>query len=187
MHYDIDRSVGHNYATGMRNARDRILDGSVRLAMDAGLDAWSIQRVADLADCAKALVIHHFETRPALLAATGLAVADRRMERRLAALQAGGTVALDRLWSVITDDVRTGLTRAAFGLASHRYPTRRPEDPTRIHAAVAAALGIPDDSLADPLALAAMLDGLEFQLLLGEPPALIRVAFDRLWVTMVEG
>lgn len=109
-----------------------------------------------------------------------------RLARRRGALAGGGTDALDRLWQTMVEDVETGLTKATFGLAAHHYPTRRPEDPALLHGAIATALDVPTDALAEPLAVMAMLDGLEFQMLQAVEPARVRPSFDRLWITLIE-
>lgn len=163
-----------------------ILLSSVALVRDKGLEGWSIERVANGAHCAKALVIHHYRNRPSLLRATGQRIAEMRLARRTAALAGGGTEALDRLWQTMVEDVETGLTKAVFGLAAHRYPTRRTDDPVLLHAAIATALDVPADAVADPIAVMAMLDGVEFQMLQADAPGAARPSFDRLWITLIE-
>lgn len=93
---------------------------------------------------------------------------------------------LDELWTMLTLDVQTGLSRATFALASQGYLGSRPEDWVEFHLTVATALGVEPTALADPVALAAMLDGIEFHLLIGGDREAGRAAFDRLWVTMLE-
>ena len=165
---------------------EAILQSSVRLTQSNGLEGWSIERVARGAKCAKGLVIHHYQTRPNLLQATATRVARIRLDRRTLALEPGGTDALDALWHTIIEDNDSGLSRATFGLSAHGYRTRRADDHQKLHAAIAAALAISPDALADPIAAAAMLDGIEFALLLGADAEVVRRAFDRLWVTLIE-
>ncbi len=167
-------------------AVEEILLASIALVRDRGFEAWSIERVANGACCAKALVIHHYRNRPGLLRATGLRIAEVRLARRRSALAGGGTDALDRLWRTMVEDVETGLTKAVFGLAAHQYPTRLPDDPVLLHAAIATALDVAPDALAEPMAIAAMLEGLEFQMLQAATPGTVRPSFDRLWITMIE-
>lgn len=168
------------------NNRDAILTASLRLLASHGFEGWSIDRVAREAGCAKALVIHHYGTRSDLLTATGARVAGVRQDRRLAALAEGGTEALDRLWLAVTEDFRTGVSRAAFSLAAQGYSSRGPGHAAALHAAVAKALDVPPEALADPSSLMAMLEGLEFQLMQGAEPLRLRPAFDRLWISLIE-
>lgn len=165
---------------------DSILESSLRLLADHGFEGWSIERVARLAGCAKALVIHHYGTRAGLLKATGARIAAIRLEARVGALAGGGTAALDRLWLALAGNVRSGLSRATFALAAQGYASRGPGDGSALHRAVAQALDVPSEALADPPALVAMLEGLEFQMLQGTDPTRIRSAFDRLWITLIE-
>lgn len=167
-------------------ALEAILQSSIGLVRDKGLDGWSIERVAKAAHCAKALVVHHYLTRPGLLRATGARIAEMRLGRRLGSLAPGGTVALDALWLTIVDDAETGMSKAAFALAAHLYPTRQSNDAAALHSAIARALDVPRDVLAEPVAVMAMLEGLEFQLVQDVEPAAVRPSFDRLWVTLID-
>lgn len=182
------RSVWVDYSlTSPVNAmRDNIISASVRTLSTAGLMGWSLQQVATEAGCAKGLVIHYFGTKASLLLETGDRIATVRAQRRLQAVGTRGTVGIDRLWQVITEDTALGTSAAALALASHGIPSRRPGDPAELHAALARCLGIPGDSLAEPLALAAMLEGIELQLVRGTPVGVVRAAFDRLWLTLIE-
>lgn len=166
--------------------RDNILEASVRVLTAAGLEGWSLQRVAAEAGCAKGLVIHYFGTKAALLVGSGERIAASRSERRLQAVATRGTAGIDRLWQVISDDAALGRSAAALALASHGIPSRGTGDAAALHSALARCLGIPADSLADPLALTAMLEGIELQLVHGTASAAVRAAFDRLWLTLIE-
>ncbi len=166
--------------------RDNILDASVQILTAAGLEGWSLQRVATRAECAKGLVIHYFGTKASLLIASGDRLATLRAQRRLQAVGTRGTAGIDRLWQVIADDAALGTSAAALALASHGIPSRRPGDGGELHGALARCLGIPADSLAEPLALTAMLEGIELQLVQGTPAGAVRAAFDRLWLTLIE-
>jgi AcrR family transcriptional regulator len=167
--------------------RDSILESSVKLLQQNGLDGWSIQGIAARTGCAKALVIHHYKTRHALLEASAEQVRQTRLDRRLTAVAVGGTRGLDRLWDEMVDGVHSGLARAAIALASHDYGRSPDVDRRDLHRAVARCLGIDAELLAEPTALTAMLDGIELQLLQGVGTAAVRSAFDRLWLTMVDG
>lgn len=166
--------------------RDNIIDASVRTLTAAGLEGWSLQQVATAAGCAKGLVIHYFGTKASLLLETGERIAAIRAQRRLQAVGTRGTAGIDRLWQVIADDAAMGTAAAALALASHGIPSRRPGDPADLHAAMALCLGIPPDSLAAPLALTAMLEGVELQLVRGTPGGAVRATFDRLWLSLIE-
>lgn len=152
-----------------------------------GLEAWSLERVAKEAGCAKGLVVHHFGSRAGLLAVAAERLGRRRLAQRVAAVEPGaGSAGLEELWATIADDADTGVSRAVVGLAAAGFRADQQTDAAALHAAVAKCLGIPADALAPAPALAAMLDGLELALLKGVPRGAVRSAFDRLWVTMIE-
>ncbi|MEZ4457066.1 MAG: TetR family transcriptional regulator [Gemmatimonadales bacterium] len=166
---------------------DSIADAAVRVLLANGLEAWSLDRVAREAGCAKGLVVHHFGSRAGLLTEAAARLGRRRLAQRVAALEPGaGSAGLEELWATIADDTDTGVSRAVVGLTAAGFRPDRETDGDTLHAAVVRCLGIPAEALAPAPALGAMLDGLEFALLKGVPRGAVRTAFDRLWVTMIE-
>lgn len=165
--------------------RANILEASIALLAEGGFSGWSIERVARRAGCAKGLVIHYYGTRPELLAVSGREIGRRRQEDRLSALRWDGTVALDRLWAVLVDHSRNGLTRAAILLAAHGFVTVDDGDGPALHKAVLESLGISADSFADQISLWAMLEGIELQLIRGVGSTRARSSYDRLWASLI--
>jgi AcrR family transcriptional regulator len=166
--------------------KDAILDASAALMVQIGLDGWSMDQVAATAGCAKGLVVYHYKTKTELLDQTAGRILREIHDRRVTALGAGAAgSALVRLWWAVVDDVRSGRFAAAVALRSVGLPARSdtPDETLRITAA--RALDVETEVLADPLAIAAVLDGLAFQLLAGRPQAQVREAFDQLWLAMV--
>lgn len=166
--------------------RDTILDASIRLLKAHGLDGWSIQQVANGARCAKGLVIHYFGTKPRLLSESAARLGQTRTAERLRVAAVRGMAGLDGLWTVLTEQAASGSSRAALALASHGFVTRAPDDAAELHAALARCLGVPVESLAEPLAVTAVLDGIELQLVHGVDAAEVRAAFDRLWLSLID-
>lgn len=169
----------------MTQLAEAIIQSSISLLRQGGIEAWSIERVARGAGSAKGLVIHHYQTRANLLKVSGLRIGQLRLQRRLGALDTGGTAALDRLWEVLAEDVRSGLSRAAFALGAHQLAVGNREDAERFRKALAAALEVPADALADPVALRATIEGIEWQLVQQVSEAAVRPAYDRLCLALV--
>lgn len=175
----------------MTARRARILDAAVAVLAKHGMDGWSMERVAQAADCAKGLVHYHFRSRDALLAAVGQTLAARRIERREQALAPRGTAALDALWRVLREDTRDGRAAAwlVLGLngASAVRQAMMPPAPLLDRFAAAAGVALEGEPLASRSAhaLLLVLDGFEAALVRGAPEADVREAYDRVWLAML--
>jgi hypothetical protein len=131
-------------------------------------------------------VIYHFRSKAELLDQTARKVLKGMLDGRVTALGAGAAgSALVRLWWAIVDDVRSGRFGAAVALRTLGLPATSISPGETLRAAAARALEVEPSVLADGLVIAAMLDGLAFQLLAGQAEARVREAFDQLWVAMV--
>ena len=180
-----DRS-GRSYCSTM--LKDVVLDQSVALVVDRGLGGWSIEAVAEGARCAKGLVLYHYRSKANLLGLTAGEIERARWGRRFEAI-AGGTPGLeviDRLWEAMVEDVDTGRFGAWVSLLTAGFVATGPSRGDDFRSAVAKALGLPHESLADPASIEAMLEGMEF--LLSRAPVGregLRTGYDRLWTSML--
>jgi AcrR family transcriptional regulator len=171
--------------------RDSILRASVATVVEAGVDSWTVDRVASKAGAAKGLVNYHFRSKANLIAITATTIGETRRARRIQSLVGRqGPAALDALWDSLVSDVASGWFRAWLSLAAQARP-EAPSSPggspegADLRAALAQALDFPPQQLPATPALLAMLDGLELQLLLGSPPAEVKDAYHRLWLGLL--
>ncbi len=163
-----------------------ILDASVALATRVGLAGWTVEQVAKDAGCAKGLVLYHYRGKTDLLDSTAQRLLLDIQRQRVAALSAGAsTSALARLWWSLLEDIRSGRFAASVSLRAIGLPITAPVPIDELRTAVAAALEVAPESLADGMTIAALLDGLALQLLARRSEALVREAYDQLWVAMV--
>lgn len=180
-----DRS-GRSYCSTM--LKDAVLDQSVALVVDRGLGSWSIEAVAGGARCAKGLVLYHYRSKATLLRLTVGEIERVRWDRRFEAIAGGtpGLDAIDRLWEAMVEDVDTGRFGAWVSLLTAGFVGTGPSRGDDFRSAVAKALGLPHESLADPASIEAMLEGMEF--LLSRAPTGregLRTGYDRLWTSML--
>lgn len=168
--------------------KDTILSAAISVLADDGLNNWTVEEVADRAHCAKGLVNYHFRSKQDLLARAAESLRDDRQARRLAAFQARGATALDRLWQQLTEEVRSGWYAAWLALAVADEPLRNAARNTEgdgLARAASLALGVelpPEAAVLIPT----VLDGLQLQLLLGAKPSLALEAYHRFWVTLLQ-
>jgi len=167
-------------------SQEAIVEAAIAVLQEKYLTDWTVDYVAAQAGCAKGLVLYHFKSKEALLGRAAERVRESQSSRRAEAVaRAQGSAALDRLWQVLTADVKSG----AFGLwvgllgeqRTRKAAARRPEDDKKLLQGAGAALGVPADSLALPLVPAA-LDGFSLELLQGHPPASVRERYDAFWL-----
>jgi AcrR family transcriptional regulator len=169
--------------------KEKIASAAERVLLEAGLPGWSIDRVAAVAGCAKGLVPYHHGSKAALLTTVGVRLTRARIDRRLAALTASGaTEALDSLWEVLREEVRSGKWAAWTALAVGPRVTLPPESATDLRALGDAMGGVLGMAALRPeevrLALAA-LDGLQLALHRGSPEELVHEAYHRLWLAFL--
>src|ERR1041384_1107972 len=88
--------------------KDTILGAAIEVLAVHGLNNWTVEEVANRSRCAKGLINYHYRTKRELLGLAAETLRDDRAAHRLAAVQAPGTQALDRLWSVLVREVESG-------------------------------------------------------------------------------
>ena len=171
--------------------RARILDAARTLLTRGGLDEWSTERVAREAGCAKGLVHYHFKGRTALMTEVARLLVQGAAEKRAAALDGTGTVALDRLWKELEREESSGELAARLSLlGSGDKAVRTALEPTAeqlmsLGAAIADALTLPAVTSAETRATWAMLDGLGAAMIIGSPRGALHEGFDRWWLTLL--
>ena len=170
-------------------ARVRIVEASRAILLEVGTGGWTVDAVARRAGCAKGLVHYHFGTKGALLSASAGQIAAGRWRRIAGALGLRGPAAIDALWDSVLAAVRSGETRARFGLlalpgtAGAFAPTE--ELLEEIADRFQEAFDQDDIGGADAGLLLASLNGLEMLLLAGTDESTTREAFHRLLLYLV--
>src|SRR5574337_1098965 len=171
-----------------RAVKQRIVEAATALVVEDGLERWTTQQVAERAGCAKGLVHYHFHSKWRLLAEVAATLRRARLERRIAAFQAAGSAALDRLWLVLGEETAGGYATAWIALAAAAHPdVRRAQAPEgeelrRLEAVLHAALDLSLGSPARVRAVLGVLDGFELALLRGDAPDAVREIFDPFWL-----
>ena len=167
--------------------KDKVLDQSVMVVVRQGLGGWSLDEVARGTRCAKGLVLYHYRSKANLLGLTAGEIERARWDRRFDALATGkpGLDAIDRLWNIMVEDVGTGRFRGWISLNAAGYVGTGPERGDDFRSAVAEALGLPTEALADAASIEAMLEGMEFLLSRTTNRDGLRTGYDRLWASML--
>ncbi len=182
-------TTGDPVRRSAEQARARIVEASRGLLLETGLDGWTVDGVARRAGCAKGLVHYHFGTKGALLSATAEQLASARWKRIGAGLQLRGPAAIDALWDSVLAAVRSGETRARFGLLSQTATAAAfaPPEVLLEELAVRFRVAFDQEDIAgeDAALLLAALNGLEMLLLAGMDVALVRQAYHRLLLFLV--
>lgn len=171
--------------------RARIIESATALLKSQGLHGWSMEQVATSAHCAKGLVHYHFGSRSALLAAVIGGMARKRLARRITALQAGGTAALDALWQALRQDAQDGVSRAWIeagldgdqALRGAMTPDQGELDAFSM--ACSAAMELPPLAPRRAFTMLLLLDAVEAALVRGAPEPEVRDAYDRVWLGMM--
>jgi len=170
------------------NLKDQIAESAARVLLHHGLQGWSIDRVAAEAGCAKGLVAYHHGSKRALLATVASNLRHARQAERFAALRESGAAALDGLWRVLADEVRSGRWAAAHALAVEPDIPTPPDDLPALAAfgsAIGTALEVPT-LLPDEVRLASSaFDGFQSALHAGAPEEGVREAYHRLWLALL--
>lgn len=165
--------------------KDAIAAAAATVLLRDGLGGWSMDRVATEAGCAKGLVNYHHGNKKQLLATVAVDLFGARLKRRLVALDASGAEALDRLWRVLTSEVRDGEWAAWVALAAEPgipSPERASGHLEGFAVAIGRALEVPALSPDEALLAEAALDGFQLALQLGADEASVREAYHRLWL-----
>ena len=179
--------------------RDAIIGAACSSLMSAGVGRITVGVVAKAARVSTALVHYHFATKQKLLAAAAEALAQRRGENRVRALQAGqGLSSLDALWGVLADE-RATAERAAPDLILLAREDRdvratlrreRQREQSRVAAVLPELfgnLGTQPRVLEEELAatVCTFLDGVTTSLLSGVPAHDVRASYDAFWLALV--
>lgn len=170
--------------------KDAILSAAIEVISLHGLNNWTVEEVANRAHCAKGLVNYHYRSKQDLLILAAETLRDDRAARRLAAVQAAGTKALDRLWAALTREVESGWFAAWASLLAADDPLRRAAAErapvsSAFVASLSHSLGLDEQLTAQTPLIQAALDGLELRLLQGAPAGETEEAYHRFWLTVV--
>jgi AcrR family transcriptional regulator len=100
-------------ATKREHARPGILAAAVELIKERGARNATIDGVAKRAGCAKGLVHYHFKTKVGMLDAAANELVESRRKSWAEAFEAPGPKqAIDRSWTLLTQEAETGVIRA---------------------------------------------------------------------------
>ena len=168
--------------------KDIILGAAIAVLASDGLNNWTVEEVANRSHCAKGLINYHYRTKLGLLGCAAETLRDDRAARRLAAVQATGTQALDRLWEVMVHEVESGWFGAWMSLLVADAPLRKaaatnPGETSAFASALSRSLGLDGQLASQAPLIEAALDGLELRLLQGAPPEETEEAYHRFWVS----
>ena len=170
--------------------KDAILSAAIEVIALHGLNNWTVEEVANRAHCAKGLVNYHYRSKHHLLSTAAETVRDDRAAHRLAAVQAPGTEALDRLWETLVREVDSGWFAAWLSLLAAEDPLRKAAAERAAEADgfalnLGRALGLGDALLSQAPLIQATLDGLQLRLLQGADAAETQEAYHAFWLNVV--
>lgn len=193
--------AGKTSTTRAAEARERLLDATLRCAVRDGGGALSLQAIAREAAVSKALILYHFRDKEALLAAVIRWLDARIHERESRALEgSSATSVLEDYWRWIARELSTGELRALLELSQARGEGCRQalgESAERRRQQAEATIGRIFSLLElTPRLPAAMLASCELAfregLVVGAAPAVrshpeqsARVAFDVFWLSLL--
>lgn len=99
------------------DARNQILEAAVQLIKERGARNVTVEGVARQAGCAKGLVHYHFKTKAGMLESVADQLAATRRDTWSRAFDAPTPRdAIDRSWTLLTEESRTGVVRAWMSL-----------------------------------------------------------------------
>ena len=170
--------------------KDAILGAAIDVIALHGLNNWTVEEVANRAHCAKGLVNYHYRSKQDLLVRSSETLRDDRFARRLAAIAASGSAALDRLWTVLVQEVESGWYAAWLSLLAADGPLRtaaaeRPADMESFAKMLGRSLGLGDQLTNLAPLIQSTLDGLQLRLLQGASAAETQEAYHRFWLAAV--
>lgn len=170
--------------------KDAILAAAIEVVALHGLNNWTVEEVANRARCAKGLVNYHYRSKQDLLVQVAETIRDDRAARRLAAVQASGAQALDRLWETLTREMESGWFAARISLLAADVPLRvaagsTPPSSKAFALALGRALDLGDKLLPRTQLIEATLDGLQLGMLQGATPAAAEEDYHRFWLTVL--
>ncbi len=170
--------------------KDSILSAAIEVIALHGLNNWTVEEVANRAHCAKGLINYHYRSKQELLKCAAETIRDDRSARRLAAVQAQGSQALDRLWEALVQEVDSGWFGAWLSLTAADGPFRKaaaqhPGDSNALATALGRSLELGNQLVPRAPLLQAFLDGLELRLLQGASPEETEEAYHRCLLLLV--
>jgi len=170
--------------------KETILAAAIDVIAQHGLANWTVEEVANKSQCAKGLINYHYRSKQELLLLAAETIRADRAARRLAAVQARGSTALDRLWTELVREVDSGWFGAWLGLLSGADPLLRAaaeqeNDTKALVEALGRALELGTQLNSQAPLIRATLNGLQLQLLQGAPVAATEEAYHRFWLTVV--
>ena len=171
--------------------KDAILSAAIDVIALHGLNNWTVEEVANRAHCAKGLVNYHYRSKHDLLRTAAQTVRDDRAAHRLAAVQALGTEALDRLWETLVRVVDSGWFAAWLSLLAAEDPLRkataeRAGEADSFARSLGRSLELGDALLAQAPLIQAALDGLQLRLLQGADVAETQEAYHAFWLSCMD-
>ncbi len=167
--------------------KDAILGAAIDVIALHGLNNWTVEEVANRAHCAKGLVNYHYRSKQDLLVRASETLRDDRFARRLAAIGLPGSASLDRLWTVLVQEVESGWFAAWLSLLASDGPLRtaaaeRPADMESFAVTLGRSLGLGDQLGRQAPLIQSALDGLQLRLLQGASVADTEEAYHRFWL-----
>ena len=170
--------------------KDSILGAAIEVIALHGLNNWTVEEVANRAHCAKGLINYHYRSKQELLRCAAETLRDDRSARRLAAVQAHGSRALDQLWETLVKEVESGWFAAWLSLAAADDPYRKasaqqPADSRALAGSLGRSLELGAQLVPRAALLQALLDGLQLRLLQGASAAETEEAYHRGLVVLV--
>ncbi len=180
--------------------RDRIVQAACDTLSREGVGGVTVALVARRARVSSALVHYHFATKQRLLLAAARALAERRTDGRIGALESGsGLAALDVVWSACVDGPGAAAERAwpdlvlvargdpavrsALAAERERERARTIGPLTRLLESLGSRPRLAVEDLA--AALATFLDGVSTALAGGAPAVDLRASYDAFWLALV--
>ena len=170
--------------------KEAILGAAIEVVVLHGLNNWTVEEVANRAHCAKGLVNYHYRSKNDLLIQAAETLRDDRAARRLAAVQASGTAALDRLWSTLVQELESGWFGAWLSFLASDGPLRNaasanPRDVSLFIAALSRAFD-GDDLTERSSWIQTALDGFQLRLLQGASPQSTEEDYHMFWLTVLD-
>jgi len=152
------------------STRSGILAAAVETLQRGGVEAFTLEAVAQRAGVVKGLILYHYASRSRLLQAAASQIAESRTAAITRVLSsASGTAALDACWEELRRQAEDGTARAWLSLC---------------------AAGLIDRSANnagfEAAARDALIDGCAAALASGVPLADVRDAYDALWLALLE-
>jgi AcrR family transcriptional regulator len=170
-------------------SKDRIVGAAIAALVEIGLTDWTVDQAAKRAECAKGLIIYHFQSKVRLLQVVAAQVRDERTARLAASIERSGADALDDLWEALADEVRSGRFALWLALLADRQVAHSAiiDTSTRQHliTSIASAIGFTAETV-ELQQVPTFLDGIQIQLLMGTTaPEALREQYDGFWLQLL--